>query len=51
MTEQTVIIDVSGGVASVAECPPGITVIIRDYDNCESGPWQDRPDFCPDESD
>jgi len=47
----TVIIEVSGGVAYVADCPPGIEVIIRDYDMCEgTEDDDDRPDYCPDPS-
>ena len=43
---KTVIIDVRGGVAEVAEAPNWLTVIIRDYDNCEAGSGDD---YCDDE--
>ena len=44
LPSQTVIIDVRGGVAEVAECPPNVTVEIRDYDNCEAGSGDDYCD-------
>ena len=33
-----VVITVSGGVAEVEACPPGVTVELRDYDNGKEFP-------------
>lgn len=35
-SRQLVIISISGGVAEVQECPPGVDVEIRDHDDCAS---------------
>lgn len=47
ITRPVVIISVSGGVAEIESLPDGIDVEIRDYDNCEAGDIDDRPDYCP----
>jgi hypothetical protein len=38
----TVVISVSGGVASVEHAPDGFEVLVIDYDNIE-----ENPDYCP----
>lgn len=37
MKNKKVVIEVLGGVAVVAECPAGVEVSIKDYDNCPAG--------------
>lgn len=49
MSERTVIISVRGGVADIEQAAPGITVEIRDYDDCEAGAEHDWCDEEPDE--
>jgi hypothetical protein len=50
--ENLVVIEVSGGVAYVAKCPPGIEVEIIDYDNIDEpdvDELQENQDFAQDD--
>ncbi len=42
------IVSVYRGIATVEEAPPKDRCLIINYDECEYGAWEDRPDFCPD---